>query len=153
MSFVLWGRLGMNSVLVDTNVWIDVVLNRPQFTARSKGALMACAEEGVNMLVAATSLKDVFYFAEKSAGPAAAYAALDLLFELADVVAVDSLVCSRALSLERPDYEDGIVSVCAQAERADAIVSRDAGSFSDAGIPRLSPEELIAALGYREAGL
>ena len=93
MSFVLWGRLGMNSVLVDTNVWIDVVLNRPQFTARSKGALMACAEEGVNMLVAATSLKDVFYFAEKSAGPAAAYAALDLLFELADVVAVDSLVC------------------------------------------------------------
>lgn len=153
MSFVLWGRLGMNSVLVDTNVWIDVALNRPQFAAQSKGALMACAEEGVNMVVPATSLKGVFYFAEKSAGPAAAYAALELIFELADVAAVDSLVCTRALSLERPDYEDGIVSACAQAERVDAIISRDARSFSDAGIPRLSPEELIAALGYRKAPL
>ena len=51
----------MSKVMVDTNVWVDIVLNRPDFVEESKGALMACLEDGDKILVAATSLKDIFY--------------------------------------------------------------------------------------------
>ena len=55
----------MSKVMVDTNVWVDVILIRPDFVEESKGALMVCLEEGDEVLVAATSLKDIFYFAER----------------------------------------------------------------------------------------
>ena len=138
----------MNSVFVDTNVWVDVVLKRPAFYDDSMGCLLACIEEGIDVYVAGTSLKDVFYWARKSAGLQAGYRAVSLLLGVATVACVDERVCKDALSLERPDYEDGIVAACATLEHADAIVSRDAAAFNDAGVPKFTPAQLMKELGY-----
>lgn len=138
----------MNSVLVDTNVWVDIVLKRPEFFEESFGSVMACIDRGVRVLVVGTSVKDVFYWAEKSAGSDAGYRALHMLFDIAEVATVDDPVCKRALSLEKPDYEDGIVAACALIEHADAIVTRDKAAFKDVGVPKYAPSELIEHLGY-----
>ena len=143
----------MSKVMVDTNIWVDVVLNRPDFVEESKGALMACVEEGDEVLVAATSLKDIFYFAERSAGADAAYRAVELVLDIATPAQVDALVCRSALALERPDYEDGIVAACMSAEQADAIVTRDAGSFNELAVPKYSPGDLIASRGFGSINL
>ena len=139
----------MSKVMIDTNVWVDVVLNRPQFAAYSKGAIMACLEEGDEVLVAATSLEDVFYFAAKSAGADAGYRAIELILDIAAAAQVDGIVCKNAIPLERPDYGDGIVAACMLAEGADAIITRDEEAFSTLGIPKYSPAEFIAARGYQ----
>ena len=143
----------MNKVIVDTNVWVDIVLNRPQFVEESKGAIMACIEEDAEMLIAATSLKDVFYFASKSAGTEAGYRAIELILDIATPAQVDGVVCRNALPLECPDYEDGIVAACALAENADAIITRDEDAFDDLGIPKHSPAEYLAACGFEQANL
>ena len=143
----------MSKVMVDTNVWVDVILSRPDFVEESKGALMVCLEEGDEVLVAATSLKDIFYFAERSAGADAAYRAVGLVLDVAMPAQVDALVCRNALALERPDYEDGIVAACMSAERADAIVTRDADSFNKLEVPKYSPGEFIAARGFEPISL
>ena len=143
----------MSKVMVDTNVWVDVVLNRPEFVEESKGAIMACLEDGDEVLVAATSLKDIFYFAERSAGADAAYRAVELVLDIATLAQVDALVCRSALTLERPDYEDGIVAACLSAEGADAIVTRDASSFNALEVPKYSPGEFIAAYGFESINL
>ncbi len=75
-------------------------MNRPDFVEESKGALMVCLEEGDEVLVAATSLKDIFYFAERSAGADAAYCAVELVLDIAALAQVDTLVCRNALSFE-----------------------------------------------------
>ena len=138
----------MSKVMVDTNIWVDVVLNRPQFVAESKGAIMACLEDGDEVLVAATSLKDVFYFAAKSAGADAGYRAVELILDIATLAQVDELVCRNAIPLERPDYEDGIVAACLLVEQADAIITRDGESFNALGVPKFSPSSFLAAKGY-----
>ena len=138
----------MNSVLVDADVWVDIALKRPDFFEDSLGSVMACIEEGAQLFVAGTSVKDVFYWAEKSAGAEAGYRALSMLFDIADVAAVDGPVCKSALSLERPDYEDAIVAACAQVEQVDAILSRDATAFEDASVPKYTPRGLLDHLGY-----
>lgn len=143
----------MSKVMVDTNVWVDIVLNRPDFVEESKGVIMACLEEGDDILVAATSLKDIFYFAERSAGAGAAYRAIELVLDIATPAQVDALVCRNALSLERPDYEDGIVAACMFAEGADAIVTRDTCSFNALEVPKRSPGEFMADRGYRPIDL
>ena len=138
----------MNRVLIDTNVWVDIVLKRPQFFDESFGAVLACAEEGDRMLVAATSVKDVFYWAAKSAGAQAGYSALAMLFETAEVAAMDGPVCERAIDLERPDYEDGMIAACALAESVNLILTRDETAFCNIGIPKLTPHEYLEGLGY-----
>ena len=143
----------MSKVMIDTNVWVDVILSRPGFVEESKGALMVCLEEGDEVLVAATSLKDIFFFAERSAGADAAYRAVELVLDIATPAQVDALVCRNALVLERPDYEDGIVAACMSAEGADAIVTRDAESFSKLEVPKYSPSEFIAARGFESISL
>lgn len=79
---------------------VHSTLNRPDFVEESKGALMVCLEEGDEVLVAATSLKDIFYFAERSAGADAAYRAVELVLDIAALAQVDTLVCRNALSFE-----------------------------------------------------
>ena len=138
----------MNSVLVDTNVWVDIALKRPDFFEDSLGSVMACVEEGAQIFVVGTSVKDVFYWAERSAGAEAGYRALSMLFDIADVAVVDGPVCKNAVSLERPDYEDGIISACARAEQVEVIVSRDEAAFKDACAPKFTPRELLSHLGY-----
>ena len=143
----------MSRVMVDTNVWVDVVLNRPQFAPDSKGAIMACLKEGDEVLIAATSLKDVFYFATKSAGAEAGYRTIELILDVATCAQVDSIACKSAIPLERPDYEDGIVAACALAEGADAIVTRDERAFGTLGIRKYSPGEFISARGFEPTAL
>lgn len=138
----------MNSVLVDTDVWVDIVLKRPDFFEDSLASIMACIEEGARIFVVGTSIKDVFYWAEKSAGPSAGYQALAMLFDIAEVATVDGPVCKSALELERPDYEDGIIAACAQAEQVEAILSRDEVAFKDASTPKFTPRALLDHLGY-----
>lgn len=143
----------MSKIMVDTNVWVDVILNRPDFVEDSKGALMACLADDDEILVAATSLKDIFYFAERSAGADAAYRAVELVLDIATPAQVDALVCRNALSLERPDYEGGIVAACMSAEGADAIVTRDASSFNSPEVPKYSPSEFVAMRGFEPISL
>ena len=143
----------MSKVLVDTDIWVDIVLNRPRFADASKGAVMACLERGDEVIVAATSLKDIFYFAEKSAGADAGYRAVELILDIATPAAVDGIVCRTALSFERPDYEDGIVAACAIAESADAVISRDEGAFTELAVTKYHPGELLEARGFQPIDL
>ena len=124
-------------VLVDTNVWLDLILHRAPFV-----------EESVGLCVAATSLKDVFYITSKCLDADRAYEAVRLVLEISNAASVDDLVCRNALELEKPDYEDGIIAAAAVADKVDAIVSRDVDAFSTLPASRFTPTELLEHLGY-----
>lgn len=139
--------------LVDTNVWLDVILHRQPFDTYSKAFLMACLEDDVEMMIAATSLKDIFYITEKVLDAEAAYGAVESILELASVSAIDELVCNEALSLEKPNYEDGIIAAAAAADGVNFIVTRDESAFIAAKTIHLTPREYLAQAGYEELDL
>lgn len=137
-------------VLVDTNVWLDVLAHREPFCTESKAALMACIEDDHSIHIAATSLKDIFYLLDKALGNQEAYEAVKSIFEIADIVPIDEFVCKTALHHERPDFEDGLIAAAALAERIDLILSRDRDAFQNLDIPCLAPAEFLAQEGYEE---
>lgn len=134
-------------VLFDTNVWLDIILGREGLLEASLAALYDCIDEGDDLCVAATSLKDVFFLVERLEGAEAAYESVERMLQLARPLAVDDAVCRRALLLERSDYEDGIVAAAAEAEQIECIVTRDEEAFHGLGVHRVSPLDFIKERG------
>ncbi len=134
-------------VLFDTNVWLDIALGREGFYQDSFVALVDCLDEGDEICVAATSLKDVFFIVQRMEGTEVAYEAVEKMLELACALTVDDLVCRKAVELERPDYEDGIVAAAALADEVDCVVTRDSAAFQNLGIRRYTPTEFIQERG------
>lgn len=141
----------MNSsmkVLFDTNIWLDTILDRKPYATMSHASIAACINDEVDICIAAASLKDIFYMVRKEAGIDQAYQAVEAILQIADVLAADQLICDKALWLERPDYEDGLIAAMAITEGAHCIVSRDAAAFNDLDVPKYSPEKFLEAQGY-----
>ena len=136
--------------LVDTNVWLDVITGRESFCETSKAAILACINDEVEVEVVATSLKDIFYLISRYADAQKAYTSVESILSIASVASVDGLVCSQALELERPDYEDGLIAAAAMTERVDCIISRDAKAFESIAIPKYDPVEFLRSQGYEK---
>lgn len=140
-------------VLVDTNVWLDLALGRSPFADDAEAAVGICLLDGVEMIVAGTSLKDVFYLVGRLGDAEKAYDAVRRILEVASIGAVDRPVCESALSLERPDFEDGIIAAVALAEQCDVVMSRDASAFRSLPVRRLAPDEFVRDCGYESVSV
>ncbi len=136
------------NVLVDTNVWLDILADREPFYFDSKGAVMICVDENIDISVVATSLKDIFFLIDKAYDHEKAYAAIELILEIANVSSVDEIVCKNALKFERLDYEDGIAAAAAIMDKVDLILTRDTRAFERLDIPKLTPKDFIISRGY-----
>ena len=136
-------------VLFDTNVWLDIILSREGFWEASLTALYDCIDEDDDLCVIATSLKEVFFLVERLKDANVAYESVERMLELARPIAV----CRRALPLERPDYEDGIIAAAAEIEQIECIVTRDDDAFRDLGIHCVSPLEFIKERGTEVVAL
>lgn len=137
-------------VLIDTNIWLDVILKRSGHSFYSRGVIGVCLMEEIEPQIAATSLKDVFYLTSKIKNTSIAYKGVETILQLAQIIAIDKVVCEQGVDLEKPDYEDGLIAAAALLNNTDAIVTRDGKGFKDLPIEKYSPEEFILSQGYEE---
>ena len=63
------------------------------------------------------------------------------------VVPLTSQLCTRALLLDEPDYEDSIIRACAEDWEADYIISADRNAYKDSLIPRIEAADFLKELG------
>jgi predicted nucleic acid-binding protein len=134
------------NVLFDTEVVLDVLLERePHAGAASK--LFALVDNGrVHGSICATTVTTIYYIAAKSFGTRKAREQVHALLGLFDIAAVDNGVLDAALDLDFTDYEDAVLHESARAVGAAAIVTRDRAGFARAAIPAIGPHELLAAI-------
>jgi predicted nucleic acid-binding protein len=134
------------NVLFDTNVILDVLLEREPHAA-SASKLFALVDNGrIQGSICATTVTTVFYIAAKSFGARKARELIHAVLGLFEVAPVDKHVLDAALDLDFPDYEDAVLHESAQAIGAKAIVTRDRTGFARATIPTLDPQELLAVI-------
>ena len=138
-------------VLLDTNVVLDVLLEREPFVAAAAG-LLARAEGGnVVGWVGATTVTTIHYLATKVVGAARARAAITSLLSILRVAPVTHSEIEAALASPLVDFEDAVLLAAARACGAHAIVTRDPRDFAASGLPVYDPRELLAILRSEEA--
>ena len=134
------------TILVDTNIVMDIFTRRQPFYAASAGVWAAVESGLVDGLIAAHSITTLFYLVERYANHQQAVLAISDLLRVFRVAPVDQNVLLQAMALNWRDFEDA-VQVCAAIEAgARYIVSRDETGFAGAALPLLSPADLLQLL-------
>ncbi|MGR3277772.1 type II toxin-antitoxin system VapC family toxin [Acaryochloris marina NIES-2412] len=129
-------------VLIDTNVLLDLLLEREPFVDHSI-ALFEHIERGY---IAATTITNIFYIIRKAEGHEIALIAINQLLIGLQFCAVDRRTVETALSLGLKDFEDGIQLACATLAQLDGIVTRDPKDFIGSNLSIYSPTELLSQL-------
>ncbi len=134
------------TILVDTNVIMDIFTRRQPFYAASAGVWAAVEKDLLHGMVAAHSVTTLYYLVERYTNHQQAVLAISDLLRVFRVAPVDQNVLMQAMALNWRDFEDA-VQVCAAIEAGGHyVISRDATDFTGAGLPVLSPADLLQLL-------
>ena len=136
----------MRRVLIDTNVALDVVLDRQPHSAASAALLSAVEARRCEGFLAAHAFTTIFYLTAKQRNRAVAHRAVKYLLSFLRVAAVDDAVVRRAALVERADFEDAVTAAAAEAARCDVLATRDPAGFRQGLVRALAPELVLAAL-------
>ncbi len=130
------------TVLFDTNVVLDVLLDREPHSRASAAAWAAVENSGIESFVAAHALTTIYYFLRKRLGADGSRRALDATLSAFRVAAVDGAVVKEALRLPISDFEDAVTAAAAHRSGCQFIVTRDLKGFNGSLVRHLAPEAL-----------
>jgi len=129
----------MKKIFVDTNVLLDVILNREAFRDASSVVWADCETGKARGMMAAVSLNNVHYIVAKRLGKEKALQAVRILLGIFTVVPLDEKVLRLAVDLPQKDFEDALQLYSAVLGKADVLVTRDMGHFATDLLPVVSP--------------
>lgn len=140
-------------LFLDTNVLVDLLEPREEFL-ESIRRVFCMASFGDAVLWASSSCMTDLYFIlmrESSGTNDGIQRAILKLISTDDksklrIYAPQERDVVRALHYRWPDFEDCLVSVCAESVQADYIVTRDAKGFEHAALPSISPRRLLGMI-------
>lgn len=130
-------------ILLDTDILIDVTLDRKPFSNYSSHVFNLSESRQIKSFVAWHSISNFYYLVRpKTSGIKAREFIIDLLRfnEIAPVSTKDAIF---ATSLNLPDFEDSLQVASARACRAELILTRNVKHYTKSPIPARTPKEFI----------
>jgi predicted nucleic acid-binding protein len=137
-------------ILVDTDVILDIFLQREPFFEVSNQIWQANYDGLCEAFISALTPANVFYVARKLKGIDAAHQAIRELLDGINIYPVDGAILQAASRSPISDYEDAVQHACAVANNLDAIVTRNLDDYRNATIPVYSPTDFLANLNKSE---
>ncbi len=130
-------------IMCDTNVVVDVLLDREPFAEDSCKLLMFCEEHKIDGFISASSITDIYYLVRKHThSTKLAYKALGKLLDIVKVCSVTDDDILTTFHKKAKDFEDCLVATCAKSIHCDYIITRNKKDFEEFDIPVLTPTEL-----------
>ena len=138
-------------VLVDTNVILDVLLDRQPFSKDATRILALVEESKIEGFLCATTVTTVDYLLGRALTAMKARSALHRLLDIFEVAPVNRPVLEQALRSELSDFEDAVLEQSGRLVAVDAIVTRNIKDFRQSTVTVLDPVELLSAVDTIEA--
>jgi predicted nucleic acid-binding protein len=133
-------------ILFDTNVILDVLLDREPFSEPACRLLSFVERGDVKGMLCATTITTLYYLSAKVLDRKKAMAHIATLMTLFDIAPITRSVIEKALISPFTDFEDAVIDQAASQAGAQAIVTRDPKGFTGSDRPVYSPVELVNIL-------
>jgi len=131
------------TILIDSNVALDVLLNNAGLVDGSKAVFKLAEKKRITGYISASAVTDIFYISQKRHGKKPAKEALkDLLHVFHPATVTDGHIF-QALNLDWDDFEDSVQFTIGESLSADYIVTRNTQDFSSSYIPAVTPEQFM----------
>ncbi len=130
-------------ILLDTNVVLDLLLDRQPFSDDAADLFSLVESGGVGGCLCATTVTTIFYLLAKAKGEETAKVAVRSLLLLFEIAAVNGKILDGALKTALHDYEDAVIYEAAKNARVDMIVTRNVSDFQVQDITVYAPSEAL----------
>ncbi len=131
------------TVLIDTNVVLDILLNNAGFIKNSRALFDLAEQKQFTGYISASAVTDIFYISQKKLGKKAAREAIKHLLHIYYPATVTDKDIYKALDLTWDDFEDSVQFTVGEGLSVDYIVTRNTQDFSSGNIPAVTPEQFI----------
>src|SRR5438876_1108277 len=122
-------------VLLDINVILDSMLQRPPWHVEADAIFHAAAQGQVTCATTPLSLATVFYVGRRTVGTPAARAGVRQYLAAFVILPLDRQAMLDADALPGNDFEDNILIAAAVTAALDAIITRNSADFSHSPVP------------------
>ena len=131
--------------LVDTNVILDILLERDEFFQDSYSVIKLATEGAITVLIPAGGISDIYYIIRRSGKDAsAAHSSIRALLQLVEACDTAASDIMAALHLRMADLEDAILAATAKREKVDFIITRNEHDFLNSPVAAISPKAFLS---------
>ncbi len=133
-------------VLFDTNIILDVLLDRKPFSEHASYLMSRVERSEINGFLCATTVTTIHYLLFKNLAKKKAIESINSIMALFEVASVNRLVIENALKLKFSDFGDSIMHESAKHAGAEYIITRNIKDFKKSKIPVYTPTEFLSML-------
>lgn len=137
----------MKHFFLDTNIVIDVLIDREPFSKYGQQLFDLGYKEEIKLYISALSYATIYYYIKKSCSShEKTIAILKQLEQFIETTDVTKAMVHIALNSDFKDFEDAVQYYSAHSKKMDAIITRNPKDFKNSKLIVLSPEEALAML-------
>ena len=133
-------------VLFDTNVILDVLLDREPFSDAATYLMTKVEQSEIVGYLGATTITTIYYLLQKNLGKKIAKEKVEVLLSIFEIIPINRIILENALRLNSSDFEDAVLYEGGLHIGAEYIITRDVKGFKDSEIPVFNPIEFIDML-------
>jgi len=132
--------------LFDTNVILDVLLDKEPFSEHASYLMSKVERSEINGFVCATTVTTIHYLLSKYLDKEKSKKSIASIIALFEVASVNRLVIENALKSKFTDFEDSVLHESARHAGAEYIITRNIKDFKSSKIPAYTPTEFLSML-------
>ena len=129
-------------VLFDTNIILDVLLDRKSFIKLSAGLVSLVEEKEIKGYLCTTTITTIDYLITKSHNRKTARNGISKLLGMFQICGVNEQVLQLALNSKFKDFEDAVQFYAGVCSNVDSIVTRNTKDYKEEQISVYTPAEL-----------
>jgi len=137
----------MNSILIDSDVLLDVFYNRPDFYKDSLRILNMCEKKQIIGYATPLIIANVYYILNKTNSHQKIAIKFNNLLSFVDVISMNKSNILKALNSNFKDFEDALQNYAAEySKKIDIIITRNTKDYKNSNLAVLTPETYLKTL-------
>ena len=137
-------------VLLDTNVVLDLLLDREPFSELAQAIFLKVESKHVEGFLCPTTLTTLYYLLSKHLDKKQCNQTMENLLALFETTNLTKPVLVDSVRSVGSDFEDSVIYTSAKHTKIDVIVTRDTTGFKNSAIKVMSPQEFLIFVGANE---
>jgi len=137
-------------ILFDTNIILDVLLNRKKFVELASNLVGMVENKNIEGYLCATTITTLDYLFAKAVNRKQANIEIKKLLTIFNIADVNSIVLELSINSKFTDFEDAVQYYSGECSKVEGLVTRNTKDYKNTNLPIYTPDELWGILAVNQ---